>query len=290
MEYPPVLALAQAVPALPSGPGWWYEPKFDGHRTSMRRTADSVILYARSGRVVTPSWMDLAVAAQHALRPGTVLDGEVVIWRDGAIDFSAVQARAASSLARSRELAASLPASYAAFDLLVHPDLGTVTGRPYAERRRLLLELLEDVGPPIQPVPATDDRDTALVWYEVLQEQGIEGLVAKRALSPYRGGQRIWQKVRHSEVVDAEVIGFTGTPARPRHLVLVLPGGRVARSQQLTAALVAQVAPYLEAAGPGAAARTADGEPYRRWPTGFEVEVAAGTTRHAVVTVVRVHG
>ncbi|MFG2394800.1 hypothetical protein ACGFYF_38870 [Streptomyces lavendulae] len=143
----------------------------DGHRTVIGRTDDSVVLDARSGRIVTPVWMDLALAAQKTLRPGTVLDGEAVIWRNGAIDFPAVQARAASTPVRARELAAALPASYAAFDLIAHPDpsLGDVRGRPYVERRRLLLELLEDVGPPLQPVPATDDREVAMTCYQVLQ-------------------------------------------------------------------------------------------------------------------------
>jgi ATP-dependent DNA ligase len=74
VEFPIQVALARAVPALPQGPGWWYEPKFDGHRTVMVRTEDAVILYARSGRVVTSHWMDLATAGMELL-PGTVLDG-----------------------------------------------------------------------------------------------------------------------------------------------------------------------------------------------------------------------
>lgn len=191
-----------------------------------------------------------------------------------------------------RELATALPASFAAFDLLAHPDpaLGDVRGRPYAERRRLMLDLLEHVGPPIQAVPATDDRETALIWYRALQEQGIEGIVAKRGASPYRGGQRLREKIRHSENFDADVIGFTGTAARPRHLVVRLPDGRTARSQQRTALLAAQVALFLRGAGPAAEARTSDGEPFQRAAVGLVVEVAAGTTRHAVVTVVRVHG
>lgn len=78
VEYPIPPALAQTAPTIPHGPDWWYEPKFDGHRTILRRTDDTVILYARSGRVVTSHWMDLAVAGM-ALPPGTTLDGEAVI-------------------------------------------------------------------------------------------------------------------------------------------------------------------------------------------------------------------
>lgn len=159
MEYPVKVALARAVPVLPSGADWWFEPKFDGHRTVMRRTEDAVTLYARSGRVVTSNWMDLAVPAMR-LRPGTTLDGEAVIWRDGRLDFGAVQARAASSLERARALAARHPASYAAFDILEHPDHGsTVAARPYTERRDLLADVLWDVGPRSrQPRPRTTGR------------------------------------------------------------------------------------------------------------------------------------
>ncbi|MFF4392774.1 ATP-dependent DNA ligase [Streptomyces sp. NPDC001552] len=178
---------------------------------------------------------------------------------------------------------------------MAHPDpnLGDVRGRPYTERRRLMLELLEHVPPPIQAVPATDHRETAPIWFEMLQQQGIEGIVAKGASSTYRGGQRLWEKVRHSETVDAPVTGFTGftgTEARPRHLIVRLPDGRIARFQQLTPPLSAQVALFPRGTGPAAEARTPDGKSCRRASEGLVVEVEAGTTRHAVVTVVRVHG
>ncbi|MFF8918998.1 hypothetical protein ACF08M_38310 [Streptomyces sp. NPDC015032] len=130
MEFPIRVALAKAVPVLPRGPGWWYEPKFDGHRMVLRRTEESVVLYARSGRIVTSHWMDLATAGMHSLLPGTVLDGEAVIWKDGRLDFGAVQSRAASTLPRARTLAARYPASYMVWDVLHHPDLGDVTAAP----------------------------------------------------------------------------------------------------------------------------------------------------------------
>ncbi|MFF3787857.1 ATP-dependent DNA ligase [Streptomyces sp. NPDC001933] len=181
MEFPTNVALAQAVPVLPQGPGWWYEPKYDGHRTVLRRTDETVVLYARSGKVVTQHWIDLAVAAME-LRPGTVLDCEAVIWRDGRLDFAAAQSRAASSVTRARALAARYPASYVCWDVLQYPDpaIGDCRHLPYTERRAFLLELLADVGPPIQVVPATDDREVAVLWYDALREQGIEGIVCKR--------------------------------------------------------------------------------------------------------------
>ncbi|MER6616297.1 DNA ligase [Streptomyces xantholiticus] len=280
------VALAKAVPRLPRGPGWWYEPKFDGHRVVMDREPESVVLQARSGRIVTSVWMDLAMAGMR-LPPGTVLDGEAVIWNAGKLDFGAVQSRANSSIPRARALAEELPASYAVWDLLIHPDLGNVRSRPYTQRRQLLLEVLADIGPPIQPVPATDDYDTAMLWYEKLQTQGIEGIVAKRATSVYRPG-RIWQKIRHSETTDLPVVGYTGAAARPRALAVRRPDGSTALSQRLAAPLSAAAARYLLSAGPGPRRRTHGGDIFTSTSADFLVEALAGTTRHAVVTITRV--
>lgn len=287
MERPVSVALAQSVARLPPGRGWWYEPKFDGHRVVMFRDADTVRLQSRSGRDVTRTWMDLAVAG-FALPPATVLDGEAVIWREDRLDFHAVQSRAASTLTRARALAAELPASYAVWDLLQHPTLGDVRSRPYIERRALMLEVLAEIPLPIQPVPATDDYDTVMVWFEHLQEQGIEGVVAKPGRSAYQGGSRIWQRAMHLESVEAAVVGYTGASARPRALAVRLPDGRTALSQRLTTPLSAAAATHLIPAGPGARGRTDAGDPYTTTTADFEVEVLSGTTRHAVVTVTRV--
>ncbi|WP_331748004.1 hypothetical protein OG520_40670 (plasmid) [Streptomyces sp. NBC_00984] len=117
------------------------------------------------------------------LRPGTVLDGEAVIRRDGRLDFAAAQLRAASSVTRARALAARYPASYVC---------------PYTQCRAFLLELLADVEPPMRAVPATDDRDIAVLWHDTLREQVIEGIVRKRGGASYPSGRRRWVKVRHA--------------------------------------------------------------------------------------------
>ncbi|MFJ8828259.1 hypothetical protein ACIREE_41900 [Streptomyces sp. NPDC102467] len=73
MEYPVEVALAQQVPALPEGPGWWFEPKLDGDRGVLWRR-DTVRIQTRSGRDATQQWLDIATAAME-LPPDTVLDG-----------------------------------------------------------------------------------------------------------------------------------------------------------------------------------------------------------------------
>ncbi|MFD3820236.1 hypothetical protein ACFWRZ_34685 [Streptomyces rubiginosohelvolus] len=291
MEYPIRPALARAVPTLPTGPGWHFEIKVDGHRMILRRTEDGVICYSRTGRIVTSHWMDLAVPAMQQLPPGTTLDGEAVVWHDGRMDFGAVQARAASSLDRARALAARLPASYAAFDVLAHPEHGgaAVAARPYTERRALLVEVLADVGPPLQPVLATPDRTTALHWYETLQPQGVEGIVAKPAGSAYPFGSRsVWRKIRHADTTDARVVGFVGPRRRPRRLAL-LPAGesRPRLSAPLDPVLAARLGAFL-ADAPVEGEHLADaGETYTALATELVVEVLAGTGRHGTLSVVR---
>jgi ATP-dependent DNA ligase len=293
VDWPVSVALAQSVPALPTGTDWSYEMKLDGHRMIMWRTGDGVRLQARSGRDVTAAWGDLALAGHH-LPAGTVLDGEAVITtEDGRISFEAAQARAASSPTRAHRLAAQRPAHYIAFDALqLPPPNGDIRARPYNERRAALRNLLAELpaNTPIQAVSATTDRDTALTWYTTLHnELGVEGIVAKRATSPYRAGRTgAWQKIRHAETVDADVIGYTGPKTRPRALAVRLPNGRTALTQTLSAPLAARLAQVLVTAGPAKQGRADTGETYTRIPSGLAVlEVLAGTTRHAVVTPVR---
>ncbi|MFE7933375.1 DNA ligase [Streptomyces sp. NPDC057456] len=288
MEFPVPVALAELVPRLPAGPGWWYEIKLDGHRTVLWRLEDTVQLQARSGRDVTASWMDLALAGME-LPSGVLLDGEAVVVVEGRISFEAAQSRAASGPARARKLAEEHPALYVVWDVL--QLAGTdVRWRPYEWRRAAMLDLLAGLPlpSPIQAVSATDDVEVAQAWYESLEPSGVEGVVAKLGASPYRPGRSsVWKKVRHAETVDGEVVGFTGAPLRPRSLAVRLPDGRTAVSQRLGARLAAQVAAYLVTAPVAGRARTASGDPYTVAETGLMVEVLAGTTRHAVVTVTR---
>ncbi|MFI1015371.1 ATP-dependent DNA ligase [Streptomyces sp. NPDC020965] len=257
------------------------------------RVDGSVLLQARSGRIITDAFPDLADAARP-LPDGTVLDGEVVVWTGGRTDFAAVQKRASATPGRAPLLARRLPASYAAFDLLA--DAGDDL-RPFAyeKRRRRLVALLAPFGPPLQAVPMTLDADEAATWYASLTAIGVEGLVIKRLGQPYRSGTRGWLKLRHTHTRDAVVVGFTGPPARPAALVLALPDDDApVVSSPLAPALRAQAAAVLPApvpTPPGAepvAMAVGIGEiAYRPVEPELTAEVRQRTTRHATTTVVR---
>ncbi|MFJ5273892.1 hypothetical protein [Streptomyces sp. NPDC088358] len=126
---------------------------------------------------------------------------------------------------------------------------------------------------------ATSDRQTALTDTTPLRDQGIEGPVAKRAASPHRAGRSsAWQKIRHAETVDANVVGYTGPAARPRTLAVQLSNGRTTLTQKLAAPLAARIGPLLAAAGPGPTGRTSAGQPYTAIAHRMAaVEIATGT-------------
>ncbi|MGW0298142.1 hypothetical protein ACWDYK_15755 [Streptomyces anthocyanicus] len=84
------------------------------------------------------------------------------------------------------------------------------------------------------------------------------------------------------------MVGYTGPAARPRHLAVRFPDGRTAFSQTVASPLFAQVAPYLVASGRVRRAWTRAGDAYGAVGVDLLVEVLAGTTRHAVLTVTRV--
>ncbi|TXS57881.1 ATP-dependent DNA ligase [Streptomyces sp. t39] len=284
------VASAEPVSSLPRGADLAYEPKFDGHRMVVFVREAGVLLQARSGRIVTGAFPDLAGAARR-LPDGTVLDGEVVVWRQGRTDFAAVQRRAAATASRAPALARALPASYAAFDLLAE-DGEDLRPLPYGERRARLEALVGPLGPPLQPVPMTRDADEALTWFGTLHTIGVEGLVIKRVDQAYRGGSRAWRKLRHTTGRDAAVTGFTGPPARPSALVLTLPDDDTpVVSAPLPPALRAQAGAVLAGrmlAGGGTATAVGVGEvAYRLVAAGTTAEVELGTTRHPVVTVLR---
>jgi hypothetical protein len=112
----------------------------------------------------------------------------------------------------------------------------------------------------------------------------VEGIVAKPLRGAYMAG-RVWAKIRHADTVDVPVVGFTGTGRHPKALAVRLPDGRVALSQRLTTALASVVAPHL--LPQTGDAFTQAGDSYTPAGGDVVVEVVAGTTRHSVVTVVR---
>ncbi len=251
---PPLeLALARPVKDIPSPGalpgGCLYEPKWDGFRVAVVRDA-SVSLWSRKGSDLTRIFPELAAAAMEQIPDGCVVDGEAVIWRGERLDFDALQTRMARGPRAAARLAADMPASYAAFDLLAAEDTD-IRHIALAARRAVLEQLAGSWEPPLHLSPATAEEQEARQWFDDLTAAGIEGLVVKGAAQPYRGGERQWLKVKHRESVDVAVGAVTGPITAPETLIVGLPiEGElriVGRTVPLSAAARRRLRPQLQA-------------------------------------------
>jgi bifunctional non-homologous end joining protein LigD len=189
-----VLPMLATTGPLPDGPGWAYELKWDGVRALVDVSPDGMKIISRRGNEVTPAYPELDGLASTV--PDVLLDGEVVAFREGRPSFATLQTRMhVRSAAQARRLAATTPVMFLAFDVLRLYGVD-LTARPYSERRATLERLGVD-GPHWTVPPVFDDGPATLAAAE---QNGLEGVVAKRLTAPYRPGTRSadWVKVRHN--------------------------------------------------------------------------------------------
>ena len=192
---------------LPDGPGWQYEPKWDGFRCLARREGADIELISKSGKPLARYFPDMVerIAGLNAQR--FLLDGELVIPAGDALSFEALQLRLHPAESRVRKLAAATPAEFILFDML-ELDGRSLAGQSQGERRAALERFFADnPADAIKLSPATTDRDTALGW---LEKSGgaLDGVIAKRLDLPYRHGERAMIKVKQRRTADCVVGGF----------------------------------------------------------------------------------
>ena len=193
-EYSPMLAtLADAVPG---GPGWVYEVKWDGYRALATVTGGEVTLTSRRGNDLSERFAVVARALERGVRtPDCVLDGEVcALDEQGRSSFSVMQQ-------------GSGPLVYYAFDVL-EVDSKPVIDLPLTERRRRLAALLDRRGDTVRLSEVFDDGDAL---FAAAKEQGLEGVIAKKADSRYQPGRRAgdWLKVKTHQEQEFIVAGYT---------------------------------------------------------------------------------
>jgi ATP-dependent DNA ligase len=205
---PPVAPmLSKAVKQIPAGPGFLYEPKWDGFRCVVFRDGDEIELGSRNERPFSRYFPELVDAVRAELPPRCVLDGEIILTRGDRLDFEALQQRIHPAQSRIRLLATETPASFVAFDALALGD-ESLLNRPFGERRRLLEEALAGAKPPIHLTRVTDDAAVAREWFDSFEGAGLDGVVAKSVDLPYRQDERIMFKVKHERTADCVVAGF----------------------------------------------------------------------------------
>jgi ATP-dependent DNA ligase len=205
---PPVRPmLAKSVPEVPSGPGYLYEPKWDGFRCIVFRDGDEVELGSRNEKPLTRYFPDVVEAVKAQLPERCVVDGEIVIAGERGLDFEALLQRIHPAASRVAMLADTTPASFVAFDLL---SLGDASLLPLAQaqRRARLEQALAGAAAPVHLTPATEDAALATEWFTLFEGAGLDGVVAKPVDLPYIPDKRVMLKIKHARTADCVVGGF----------------------------------------------------------------------------------
>ena len=120
--------LAKAVDGLPKDDGWLFEPKWDGFRAIVFRDGAEVFTQSRDLKPLDRYFPELAGPLRASIPDRCVLDGEIVIARDGSLDFEALLLRIHPAESRVRMLAGESPASFVAWDLRSSDNLDVAPG------------------------------------------------------------------------------------------------------------------------------------------------------------------
>jgi ATP-dependent DNA ligase len=250
VPFPPMEA--ELVKELPTGGGWQYEPKWDGFRGVLENDGGELALWSRNGRPLLRYFPELREVGA-LLPPHSALDGEVVIARDGKLEFDLMQMRLHPAESRIRRLAAEMPAELVVFDVLLW-DGEPVYELPL-EQRRARLEALDG----FRISPSTRDEAVAREWLSTLEAAGLDGVVGKRLGLPYLPGSRDGVvKVKERKTADCVVVGVRWK-AKPTQLATLLLGlyrddggldyvGSAAVGARRHAEVFAAVEPLLEGA------------------------------------------
>jgi DNA ligase-1 len=190
--YPFFLATPLAGVSEDLGPAaeWQAEWKWDGIRAQVIRRRGQTFIWSRGEELVTDRFPEIAAAAR-ALPDGSVLDGEILAWRDGRpLDFAALQRR----IGRKRldpGVLQNVPVLLMAYDLLECRG-EDIRGRELAWRAAALAELIVQAADPrltaSPTLPAAGWAALATLRGEA-RARGAEGLMLKRRSSPYRVGR-----------------------------------------------------------------------------------------------------
>jgi ATP-dependent DNA ligase len=204
---------ARLVDALPDGPGWQYEPKWDGFRCLSFRDGDAIAMMSKSGKPLDRYFPELVATLREVTEARFVVDGEIVLPIGGVLSFAALQARLHPAASRIEKLSHETPAQLILFDCLQIGD-DVLLDRPLDARRKPLERLAKRMPKALMISPATTAFDDANAWLE--QTGGaLDGVMAKRLDAPYRPGERAMFKHNVQRTADCVVGGFrydkTGT-------------------------------------------------------------------------------
>jgi ATP-dependent DNA ligase len=208
---------AQPAPALPTGPDWQYEPKWDGFRCLAFRDANRIDLMSKAAKPLTRYFPELAANLSSVKTKRFVLDGEIVIAEDGKLSFDALLMRIHPAASRIKKLSEATPSTFIIFDLLVDDNGESLVKLPLEARRKKLEQFAKKYfqkDESIRLSPVTTDLAVARKWFHM--GVALDGVVAKRRDLPYQSGERTgMQKIKKERTADCVVGGFRYLEGKP---------------------------------------------------------------------------
>src|SRR6185436_12177453 len=187
---------------------WLFELKLDGYRLIASKAHGEALLLTRNGNDYTEVFPEVARAVKALPFDECIIDGEVVcLDANGIPSFSLLQQRGSISSALDvKRAAVELPAAFFVFDLIAFDDFD-VRSLPLVRRKQLLAELIPKLGA-VRYLDHIEREGKAFLTQ--VAALGLEGIIAKKADAPYRGGRTAqWLKIKAERTDDFVIVGFT---------------------------------------------------------------------------------
>jgi ATP-dependent DNA ligase len=200
---------ARLVNELPRGPGWQFEPKWDGFRCLAFKDGVKVELQAKSGKSLSRFFPEIVASIARAPFKRFTIDGELLIEIGGTSSFEALQMRLHPAASRIARLSSENPATFIAFDFVRNTNGRSIANASFETRQRALEDLISGLSGEerIKLTRSTTDRRVALRWLNG-GLRGTDGVIAKRLDLPYMPGERSMLKIKHIRTADCVVGGF----------------------------------------------------------------------------------
>lgn len=197
--------LARTAKAPFSSKNWIFEVKWDGIR-AIAYINDELSIRSRNQKELKDNFPELQELKE--LAGNLVLDGEIIVMRDGKVDFQTLIKRIQATSPRENEyLSRKFPAIYVVFDIL-EKDGTSLIDKPLLERKRMLEENVKEGRNVVLSVFVEEDGEA---FYKATLEKGLEGIIAKKKGGTYDAGRRSssWLKIKKSKDCDCVIFGYT---------------------------------------------------------------------------------
>ncbi len=204
--------LAKIAEHVPQSGDFLFEPKWDGFRAIVFRSADDVYIQSRDLKPLDRYFPELHAVFLAQLPKGVVVDGEIVMPTKRGLDFGGLQMRLHPAASRVEKLAKAAPAAFVAFDLLANGK--SLMRVPQRERRMQLEKLFKKIRRPLYLTPMTRDPKLAVDWLQRFEGAGLDGVIAKPAGASYEPGKRAMFKIKHVRSADCVVAGLSAQCSR----------------------------------------------------------------------------